>query len=131
MKKLSTLLLSFCMMIVFFSCDTNAGNMEYIGQMKDSIFAVYPKINSVLINVKDDKQLIITLGSQSLFNADEQTRQRVANEMGAMALRIFGEGNRLALGKISVTADESNQKPEPEGALETKIDFLTIRQNKQ
>lgn len=131
MKKLSTLLLSFCMMIVFFSCDTNAGNMEYMGQMKDSIFAAYPKINSVLINVKDDKQLIITLGSQSLFNADEQTRQRVANEMGAMALRIFGEDSRLELGKIYVTADESNQKPEPEAALETKIDFLLLRQHKQ
>lgn len=128
MKKIITFCIA-AVAIVFAatSCSTNAGNMQQMGQMKDSIFAQYPSIAAVLVNVENDNTLVIAIGSQDLYSADDLRRQNIANEIGAMALRIFGKDNKLEHGKILVTQNETNQDPRPEDALVSQMDFVTLK----
>ncbi|MFA6149817.1 MAG: hypothetical protein WC716_00765 [Chitinophagaceae bacterium] len=109
------------------SCRNSEGNMQTMTQMKDSIWAAYPTIAGVLIHVENDNNLVITLGSQDLYAQDEVKRQAVANEIGAMALRIFGKDNKLEHGKILVTQNEANQDPAPANALVSQMDFVTLK----
>lgn len=109
------------------SCSNDPGNMKTMAIMKDSIFAAYPTVAGVLIHVENDNDLVITLGSQDLYAQDDVKRQAVANEMGAMALRIFGKDNKLEHGKILVTQNEANQEPSPANALVSQMDFVTLK----
>lgn len=112
--------------LFFFSaCSTESGNMAHMNQMKDSVFARYANIASVTINVENDNDLLVAVGSEDLYLADEATRQRVANEMTAMAMRIFGEKNKLEQGKLLVTKNEMNQDAQPADALVSTMDFKT------
>ena len=109
------------------SCSNDPGNMKAMAQMKDSIWAAYPTVAAVLINVENDNNLVITLGSQDLYAQDEVKRQAVANKIGAMALRIFGKDSKLEHGKILVTQNEANQEPTPPNALVSQIDFVSAK----
>lgn len=109
------------------SCSNNAGNMTKMAEMKDSIFAAYPTVAAVTINVENDNELVIALGSQDLYVQDEVKRQSVADEMGAMAIRLFGKDNKLEHGKILVTQNEANQDPAPANALVSQMDFVTLK----
>jgi hypothetical protein len=109
------------------SCSNDPGNMKTMSIMKDSIFAAYPSVAAVLINVENDNNLVLTIGSQDLYAQDEVKRLAVANEMGAMALRLFGKDNKLEHGKILVTSNEANQEPTPADALVSQIDFVTLK----
>lgn len=99
------------------SCGNNEGNMVKMNQMKDSIFAAYPTIAAVTINVQNGNNLVIALGSEDLYKAGDAERQKVADEMSEMAGRIFGKENKLEHGKIMVTKNEMNQEAEPADAL--------------
>lgn len=109
------------------SCSNSEGNMKTMNQMKDSIFAAYPTVAAVVVNVQNDNNLVIALGSEDLYAADEYKRQQLANEMAAMAIRLFGKDNKLEHGKIMVTKNEMNQEAEPSDALVSQMDFVTAK----
>lgn len=109
------------------SCSNNAGNMKTMAIMKDSIFAAYPTVAAVVVNVQNDNNLVIAIGSQDLYSADDVKRQQVANDMAAMALRLFGKENKLEHGKILVTNNEMNQEAEPSDALVSQMDFVSAK----
>lgn len=109
------------------SCSNDPGNMKTMAILKDSIWAAYPSVGPVLINVENDNNLVVTLGSQELYAQDAVKRQAVANDIGAMALRIFGTNSKLEHGKILVTQNEANQDPAPADALLSQMDFVTLK----
>jgi hypothetical protein len=127
MKSMYRNLIAFAMLAITASCGNNEGNMQTMNQMKDSIFAAYPSIAAVTLNVQNDNTLIIAVGSQDLYAADEVQRQQVANEMAAMALRLFGKESKLEHGKIMVTQNEMNQEAEPKDALVSQMDFVSAK----
>lgn len=109
------------------SCGNGEGNMKTMAQLKDSIWAAYPTVAAVLVNVENDNNLVITLGSQDLYAQDEVKRQAVADNIGAMAIRLFGKDNKLEHGKILVTQNEANQEAAPANALVSQMDFVTLK----
>ncbi len=109
------------------SCGNGEGNMKTMAQLKDSIWAAYPTVAAVLVNVENDNNLVITLGSQDLYAQDELKRQAVADNIGAMAIRLFGKDNKLEHGKILVTQNEANQEAAPANALVSQMDFVTLK----
>lgn len=127
MKKTFNQLAIAVMLFFAASCGTNEGNMTTMGIMKDSIFAAYPTIAAVTINVENDNNLIIAIGSQDYYGADEYARQKLAAELAQMANRLFGKDNKLEHGKIMVTANEMNNEPQPADALVSQMDFVTIK----
>lgn len=111
------------------SCENGGGNMTRMNEMKDSIFAAYPDIAAVTINVQNNNHLLIAIGSQSLYDKDASDKQHVANELAAMAMRIFGKNNKIETGRIIVTANETNQDPEPADGISTDMDIKAAREN--
>ncbi|MDI9318983.1 MAG: hypothetical protein QM530_00780 [Phycisphaerales bacterium] len=127
MKSLSKIILSVLFVTLIVSCATSEGNMKVMTQMKDSISANYPTVASIIINVQNNDNLVIALGSEDLYGADEMKRQQIANDLASMALRLFGKDSKLEHGKIIVTQNETNQEAEPRDGLVSQMDFLSVR----
>jgi hypothetical protein len=123
MKSVFISIMTFVMFLLVTSCGNSEGNMQTMNQMKDSIFAAYPTIAAVTINVQNDNNLVIAVGSEELYAADDMKRQQVADEMTAMAIRLFGKDSKLEHGKMMVTKNEMNQEPEPADALVSPMTF--------
>lgn len=95
--------------------------------MKDSIFKNYPTVNSVTIEVKESSILKVTLGDKHLFNGTNADRQKTANEIGMMALRIFPKNNDLDVGQLLVSDDEKNVQIDEAKAEKTDIRMDSLR----
>ena len=120
-----------CIYIIGTGCkDTSESNMQYIGEMKDSIFKAYPTVASITIEIKDGKMLDVTLGDVQLFKAGDAKRQQTANEMGAMALRIFpNKGNDIDKAEIVVSDDEKNVTIDRSTAKITGVNIDSLRKS--
>lgn len=127
MKSMFKIIVSGLMLALIVSCRNSEGNMKVMNQMKDSIFAANPTVASIIINVQNNDNLVIALGSEDLYGADEMKRQQIANNIAAMALRLFGKDNKLEHGKIIVTKNEMNQEAEPSNGLVSQMDFVSAR----
>jgi hypothetical protein len=113
--------------LLYASCNTDAGNMTQMNVLKDSVLNHYPTVASVAINVQDNSMLVITLGDAELYKATAEQKQKIALELGQMALRIFGKQSRLEKGKLIVTQDERNDKAEPVDGIVTAINIDSLR----
>lgn len=121
MNTFRTVLTALLAIVMLNSCSSGEGNMAQMNQLKDSIFAAYPTVAAVTVNVQNDNHLIIAVGSEDLYAADAAKRQGIADEMGAMAQRIFGGKGKLEHGKMLVTRNEMNQDAEPADALVSEM----------
>lgn len=127
MKRI--LIAAFTAMHIFLmsACGNSESNMKGMAVMRDSIFAAYPDVNTVVLHINNGSDLQIALGSRALFTASDVARKARASELGAMAQRIFGPEVHLRTGRLLITQDESNQQPEPESALVEKIEFAAAQ----
>ncbi len=124
MKKRFLRLLSLGLILIALSCNNNPGNMNEMKIVQDSIFAQYPMVAAVTVNVLDDKELIIALGSSELYlSHNTDAKQQMAQDLGAMVLRIFGHDTKLEKATLLITANEQNKEPQPEDAQKFTIDL--------
>lgn len=123
MKRMLGAAFTAAMIFMMSACGSSEGNMKAMAAMRDSVFAAYPDVSSVVLNVNNGSDLQIAIGSRSLFDASEADRKLRASELAAMAQRIFGPDAHLRSGRLLVTQNETNQQPEPEGALVEKMEF--------
>lgn len=114
---------AFAVVCITASCGSSENNMEAMTAMRDSVFAAYPDVASVVLNVNGSSDLQIAVGSKSLYAASDADRKMRATELSAMAQRIFGPQTHLRSGRLLITQDESNQLPEPQGAVIEKLEF--------
>lgn len=112
------------------SCkDAESSNMKYIEQMKDSVFHNYAHVASVTIEVKEGSLLNITLGDAALYKGTDADRQKTANELGMMALRIFPKDNTLDKGRMIVSDDEKNVLTDESKGKTTAINLDSLRKS--
>ncbi len=111
--------------ILFFSAckDPDAAYTQYSEQMKDSIFKSYPTVAGITIEVKDRTALDITLGSVDLFKTSDAEREKTANELGMMALRLYPKDNSFEKVRLIVSRDE---KSEHVNIAEAKISNINL-----
>jgi len=106
--------------------------MQYIGQMKDSIFKAYPTVASITIEIKDKRTLDITIGDKHLFKAVPAKQQQEATEMGIMALRLFPKNTDIDKGELVVSDDEKSTVVDRTTATIIPINIDSLRKsNKQ
>lgn len=79
-----------------------------IVRLKDTLFQVLPHVQRVSIEVNNDfgEELIVTLGSKELYNADEVKRKEVAKEVSTLSKAIFS-AKLPGQGKVLFVAEES------------------------
>jgi len=111
----------------FTSCkDVGEAHMQGMMHMRDSIFNHYPTVAAVTINIRDDRLLIITLGSSDLARASETDRRQMATDLGEMAVRLFGKNSGLKKEQLIITPDERNQVAEPTDGVITTISIDSL-----
>lgn len=126
MNKAAIYATALAVVISIASCREES-DMAYMQQLQDSVFAAYPgKVGAVHIKPEDREHLIVVLGAPGMYDMPEEQRQKEAVAVGAMALRIFGEGNLLRSGRLVFTKDERNTLDAPADGLvsDMKIDSL-------
>lgn len=114
--------------IALMSCKDRSGisHMEQMTVMKDSIFSAYPSVAGITINVQNGDLLVITLGSGKLAAASEAERRKIAGELGAMTLRLFGKDSGIEKEKLIITPNEHNTEAEPADGLVTHFNIDSL-----
>ena len=115
------------LIVAISSCKDETSYMPQEAQMKDSIFKAYPTtVASITIQVLDKTQLNIVLGGARLYAADADKKQQMANDLGLMALRIFGKDSYLKTGRLIITKDERNSSENPPDGITTNINLDSL-----
>lgn len=133
------------------SCgDVDEANMRHIEAMRDTIFKTFPTVASITIRVEDAENLHVTLGDAHLYAASDNAKKKEANKIGRMALgifgkkepqkgndfmamlrrRIFGGGNMLQNGKLTITKNEHTEEEYPADGISVDINLDSLRQSK-
>jgi hypothetical protein len=132
MRKLFLAIVSMAVSVCFWSC--KEGGEQYLQQkadLRDSIFAAYPTtVASITIELKTETELNVILGGDQLYKSTPTQQQKMAGEVGSMALRIFGKDNYLKTGKLTLTKDERNLSTEPADGVSTNINLDSLKKVK-
>lgn len=123
------LLLVFAVLAMASCRDIGAEHMQGMMHMRDSIFSSYPTVAAVTINIRDDRLLIITLGSSDLAQYGEAERQKIASDLGAMAVRLFGKKSGLKSEKLIITPNERNDIAEPTDGVVTTFSIDSLERS--
>jgi hypothetical protein len=99
---------SFIAVIAISSCKESGSNLENNHRMEDTLFSTYPTVNRVTANVTDNEEIDIILGDKELYEATEEKRLKVTEEIGQMTLAIYDANNWLKKGTVIFTSDETN-----------------------
>lgn len=127
MNTRNTVLALFAGITLFSACkDGDESNMQYIEQLKDSVLA-YPSVYSVTIEVKHSSILDVTLGSAKLYEASDAERQKIANEIGMLAFRVFPKDNSLEKGEVHVSKDEKSVTVDPATTKNSTVNMDSLR----
>lgn len=97
-----------CIAIAAAGCKEAGSNLENNHRMEDTLFSTYPTVNRVTANVTDNEAIDIVLGDKELYDAPEEKRLQVTEEIGNMTLTIYEANNFLKKGTVTFTSDESH-----------------------
>lgn len=127
MKKLILPIVA-TMIVAISSCKDEESYMPQEAAMRDSIFSAYPStVASVHLHVTDKTDLRIVLGGEKLYTSAPEERQKMANNLGGMAVRIFGKDSYLKTGELILTKDERNTLDTPADGISTKINIEAMK----
>ena len=123
--KQSLLLIAIASSLVFTpSCkDVDASDTPSQEMLRDSLFRNYPTIASISLGVEGRSDLTVTIGDPVLYAASDDKKKKEADEIGHMALRIFGKDNFLEKGKLVISKDQKNKKIDPPDGITIPIDI--------
>jgi len=127
MKRLLTILAVLAFFAAMFSCNEvdNNGKTTII---RDSLVNVLPTWQSCRIHVSDDNtNMRIVVGDLTLYKATDEVKNKKAQEVAQLALRIYGKGNYLEKGTFIVTADINNKIDTPSDGVSIPIDFSAMK----
>lgn len=90
MKKLFLPFIGISLIVSSCNVETTDHTQE-IKQMEDSIFANFPTVNRVTIEVKSDlgTDIFVTLGDKELYHANEEERVNVVHETERIIRNVF------------------------------------------
>lgn len=75
--------------------------------MEDTLFKTLPTVNRLTVEVKDNEEVLVTLGDKELFNASEEERVAATNKIGLITIGIYTDGNWLKKGSVTFVENES------------------------
>lgn len=107
-------------------CKDVESNEPYIHQMEDSLYKVLPTVNRVSIEVKENTDVLITLGDTELYNATEEKRKEVTAQVAKMSIHFFDKNNYLDKGTVTFVQEETTMdvKPGTEKVYDMNLEAL-------
>lgn len=98
--------------IAFTSCKEMGSNDSNNFKMKDTVFATYPTVDQVIVDIKEHMDVTITLGDQTLFSKSAEEQQEIANTIAGMTVNIYDANNYLRKGILKFVAVEDRKPTE-------------------
>jgi hypothetical protein len=94
--------------LLFASCglepkDNTANNKK----MEDTLFKVLPTVNRLTVEVKDNKEVIVTLGDAELYSDSDEKRKQVTEQVAAITKSIYMPDNDLKEGSVVFVKEET------------------------
>jgi hypothetical protein len=94
--------------LLFTSCglepkDNTANNQK----MEDTLFKVLPTVNRLTVEVKDNKEVVVTLGDAELYNDSDDKRKQVTEQVAAITKSIYMPDNDLKEGSVVFVKEET------------------------
>lgn len=123
-------LISYSLLLSFFAfgygCKEAGPNDANLHKMEDTLFKLYPTVNRVSVEVKENKDVEITLGDADLYNAPEADKQKVTDEIAALTVHTFEKDNFLEKGTVIFVKEENtiNVKEEDKKKYDMHIEKL-------
>jgi hypothetical protein len=127
MKQLLTVLILATTIFAIPSCDRteNDGKTRII---QDSLNTVLPTWQALKIKVEDDRsKMTIVVGDATFYKASADEKNKKAEEVGKLVLRIYGKDNYLEKGSLIVTKDIRNESENPADGIQLPIDFTGLK----
>lgn len=110
------------------SCKDEALYTQEMNNMRDSIFQAYPTtVASISMQVEDKTRLKVVLGGNNLYASANEKKEQMANDLGAMAVRIFGKDSYLKTGILIITKDERNTSLTPADGVSANMDIEAMK----
>lgn len=123
-----SLLTALCISPILFTigCKDVESNEPYIRQMEDSLYKAFPSVNRVSIEVKENTDVLITLGDAELYNASDESRKAVTEHIAHMSIHFFEKNNYLDKGTVTFVQEENtmNVKPGSEKVYDMNLKAL-------
>jgi len=122
-------LLSFTTLILLSACnDQEESNMPQIARMQDTVLKIYANTSQVTVGVKYHTDLSVVVWDDKLYNGDDAARQQRANEVGALAITIFGKDTKLEKGHFAVVkSTEKNAVPDEANTKGCNINIDSLK----
>jgi len=109
------------------SCD-DAENDGKTRVIQDSLVNVLPTWQALKIKVDDNKtNMHIVVGDATFYKASDDVKNKKADELAKMILRIYGKDNYLEKGTLIITADIRNKIDTPADGVSIPIDFSALK----
>jgi hypothetical protein len=83
-------------------------NTPNITKMEDSLFKLYPTVNGVSIEIRENEDVIVTLRDAELYNESDTRRQQVTDEIARISVHLFEANNYLKKGTVIFSKNESS-----------------------
>ena len=113
MKQSLFLSLGLSVLIFSYGCKDVESNDPYIHQMEDSLYKAFPTVNRVSIEVKENTDVLITLGDAELYNAPEEQRKAATDQIAKMSIHFFEKNNYLDKGTVTFVQEETSMDVKP------------------
>lgn len=128
MKKLLLPVILMAWMGAISSCSDGTEYDSKKTIIQDSLNSVIPTWQALTVNIEDNKtHMNIIVGDATFYSASAEEKNRKADELGKMVMRIYGKGNYLEKGNLIVTKDVKNTSANPADGVATPIDFAGIK----
>jgi len=115
-------LLSIATITLLSACQAgDESDLPKIARVQDTVLKLYANTSQVTVGVKERTKLNVIVWDDKLYNGTDLQRQQRANEVGALALTVFGKDNNLENGHFAVV--KSTEKLTPDTSVEKKCNI--------
>ncbi len=128
MKKLFSISVFFTVISLLYACGDRTANDGKSTIVRDSLINILPNYSAVHINLGEDRsEMTVVVADVKFYSATAEEKNKKAEELGKMILRIYGKDNYLQKGNLILTKDINNTSDTPADGIKTPIDFEGLK----
>jgi hypothetical protein len=89
---------------------------------------MFPTFRALHIDLNEDwTEITVVIGDPNFYGASAEEKNKKAEELGKMIVRIYGTENYLDKGTLVVTKDVNNTSNTPADGISVPIDLKALK----
>lgn len=95
------------MVLLTCGCKETGSNDAEIRRMEDTLFKLYPTVNGVSVEVRENADVFITLRDKELYGTTAAEQQKITDNIAAITVSLFEKNNYLDEGTVIFVKEEN------------------------